>query len=180
MIRELASALTTVPVHADAALSRFVVRRRRDSWRDPARAVTALGETPVMVGLLLATGVRRPRTAVVDVGVLGLALAGRAALARRIRRGRPDPSMWWAEPTGFSMPSRHTFTAALGLGLLADRLPSRRLAGHRAARGLAAGVGASRVVLGLHWPSDVVVGYALGAAVRKLSSLARGHLVSPG
>lgn len=175
MIRELASALAAVLVRADAAVSRFVVRLRRDSWRNPARAVTALGETPVMVGVLLATGVRRPRTAVVDVGVLGLALAGRAALARRIRRGRPDPSVWWVRPTGFSMPSRHTFTAELGLGLLADRLSSHRLAGCRAARCLAAAVGASRVVVGVHWPSDVVVGYSLAAGVRKLSARARGH-----
>lgn len=164
----------------DASVSRFAVRIRRDSWRTPACAVTALGETPLIVGLLVGTGFRRPRAALVDVGVMGLALWGRAAVAGWIRRGRPDSTDWWAQPTGFSMPSRHTFTAVLGLGLLADRLQRHRLAGRRMARGLAAAVGVSRVVLGLHWPTDVVAGYALGAAVHNASARARGQAVIRG
>jgi undecaprenyl-diphosphatase len=133
-----------------------------------------------MVGLLLGTGFWWRRSALVDVGVLSAALVGRAAIARRVARRRPDPAVWWGQPNGFSMPSRHTLTAVLGLRLLADRLATHRLAGQRVARGLGVAVGVSRVVLGLHWPTDVIAGYAFGVAAHKTSSRARGHTVLRG
>ena len=78
-----------------------------------------------------------------------------------------------AEPHGTSWPSSHpavltTFTrvAARELGIGA--------AGRAALTGLDASVAASRVVLGVHYPSDVASGFLFGRAVARLWPRAGG------
>jgi membrane-associated phospholipid phosphatase len=83
-----------------------------------------------------------------------------------VARARPaiDPV---AATLGPSFPSGHTSTAAAFFAALALLAGRRRTAGTRAALvgvavGIAVAVACSRVMLDLHWTSDVVAGLALG------------------
>ena len=85
-------------------------------------------------------------------------------------RPRPPAAEQLIPEAGFSLPSGHTMDATVVLGVLAlvlvARTASRRL---RAAIIAAATVtitaaGAGRVYLGVHWATDVVTGWLLGAA----------------
>lgn len=67
-------------------------------------------------------------------------------------------------PSGHSLPSRQAAAAAAGAVVFSSAVPV--LSGVAAA--LALLIGASRVWLGDAWPTDVLAGYALGAAVAVL------------
>ena len=78
--------------------------------------------------------------------------------------------------TSYSFPSGHStqsaaFVTALLLTLLSTRCPRRVKDGVAAAAFLLAlGVAASRVYLGVHYPSDVICGLALGTACAMVAS----------
>jgi membrane-associated phospholipid phosphatase len=83
-----------------------------------------------------------------------------------VRRKRPDV-LPLAGSSGSSFPSRHSMASAASYGAVAvlltrGRSPTARLAGAVAAGGTALAVGSTRVVLGVHWTSDVLAGLALG------------------
>jgi membrane-associated phospholipid phosphatase len=96
-------------------------------------------------------------------------------------RARPafDPI---AETLGPSFPSGHSswsaaFLAAAALVLSRGRGPQARAALAGAAAALAVAVAATRVLLGVHWLSDVVAGLALGWAWFAACSIAFGGRV---
>jgi undecaprenyl-diphosphatase len=81
-------------------------------------------------------------------------------------RARPDPAGHEVAVHSMAFPSGHAANAMaawLGIALLAAP-PRLRLAAIAAALAVASVVGLSRLVLGVHWPSDVAGGWALGAA----------------
>lgn len=162
----------------DHALLQAVVARRPDAVRIPAVRLTELAEPTVILPLCVVAAARAlsRRTSPPEVlGRLGWAAAGiglRRGLAETVRRGRPPAAWWWHSPSGFSYPSRHVTWAVLGLGTAADLLgggPGYR----RAAAALTAGVVATRVLLAVHWPSDVVAALVYSAAWRRLSTPTR-------
>lgn len=83
---------------------------------------------------------------------------------------RPRPELWpriLAAPRDASFPSGHAVASAtfypLAALLVARRRSSGRAVAWGAAVALALFVGIGRLYLGVHWPSDVLAGWALGA-----------------
>jgi undecaprenyl-diphosphatase len=99
-------------------------------------------------------------------GVIVGSFAANQAIKFMFRRPRPQveglpPLM--STMSNRSYPSAHATTAAAAARVLSP------LAGVPLAP-LAIAMSVSRLYLGVHWPSDVAAGYALGAAVGELGS----------
>lgn len=138
-----------------------------------ARGMSHFGEHSVgwlvaeLVGALLAPA-RRRQWLVAGVGTF-VAHAAAVLIKRVVRRKRPHHpavAVNVGTPSQLSFPSAHA-TSTTAAALLMGR-----------AAGLPPGIGAavlvppmalSRILLGVHYPSDVVFGVALGAAVARLA-----------
>ncbi|MGH9749003.1 MAG: phosphatase PAP2 family protein, partial [Candidatus Polarisedimenticolia bacterium] len=88
------------------------------------------------------------------------------ALKRRFVRPRPfqalpDLPLLWAPPADFSFPSGHALHAFAGATLIAAHFPVLG----PAAVAAAALIAVSRVVLAVHYPTDVAAGAVLGTLV---------------
>jgi membrane-associated phospholipid phosphatase len=141
--------------------------------------ITELGSfyaaTAAAGALALAGRRREGARALAAAGATWLLLQGAKRLVDRPRPFLADPEgarRMIAEPRGTSWPSSHpavltTFTRVaareLGLGVV----------GRSALTGLDASVAASRVTLGVHYPSDVASGLLFGRAVARLWPRAR-------
>ena len=101
--------------------------------------------------------------------LLGLLISGRLLvelMKLAFDRGRPDPAGHEVAVHSMAFPSGHSANAmmlGLGLALLLPLGRRARVAALAAALGFALAIGASRVVLGVHWPSDVMGGWSFGA-----------------
>ena len=143
--------------------------------KDVMRDVSALGGEVLLtfavssvVGYLLLS--RRPKRA----GVIVLACAGGALLNAGLKalsaRPRPEVVPHLTDVMSSSFPSGHSMVSAivyLTLGvLLARREPKRVVQIYLigVACVLSIGVGISRVYLGVHYPTDVLAGWAAGTA----------------
>ena len=144
--------------------------------------VTAIGGvniltllTVIVTGYLLAA--RKAATALFVI----IAIAGGSALSVALKavyvRPRPDVVVHFVQVDTTSFPSGHATNSAivfLTLGtLLASTRRDRRTSIYliAAAIMLTLLVGVSRVYLGVHWPSDVVAGWCIGAAWAAMCSL---------
>lgn len=116
-------------------------------------------------------------------GLAGVALASTASnvIAKGLTgRGRPDITVPAARrltrgPRTTSFPSGHSASAAAFATGVALELPVLA-----APVGLlAAAVGASRVVTGVHFPSDVAAGFAIGVAAAALTLRLQPRLPAP-
>jgi undecaprenyl-diphosphatase len=140
-----------------------------------ARDVTALGATAVLtLATIIALGYfalerRWGRFALVFVAVIGGTLVNNT-LKALVQRARPDFVAEIAETSTYSFPSGHAFMSAVTFLILGALIASARPdAVGRAfvfsvAVALTLLVGASRVYLGMHWPSDVLAGWCAGAS----------------
>jgi len=137
--------------------------------------ISALGGFAVLSLLvLLACGYLAVLRKWVDAGMLLTAAIGGTLISEGLKeffaRPRPDLVAHVVETTSMSFPSGHAMLSAvtyLTLGaLLARAQEKRRLRGYilGAAILLTLLIGASRVYLGVHWPTDVLAGWSLGAA----------------
>lgn len=152
-------------------------------------AITFFGNTTTVLGVTLIVGVYfaflsralRPYLAGLVVS-LGGALSCASALKILVARARPDGLIPSIIETSYSFPSRHAVAAVALYGFIAFFL-ARQYPEH--ARKIAAiatvlilSIGFSRLYLGVHFPSDVIAGFALGGiwlyigtwTVRKLQS----------
>ncbi|MDH0867089.1 phosphatase PAP2 family protein [Mitsuaria sp. GD03876] len=136
--------------------------------------LTFLGnrETQIAIGVLGAIGLLALRRRGLALG-WSLALLGNAALNPLLKhvfeRARPVHPTHWLTEDGFSFPSGHSSGTVMTMGMLAFlavRLLPRRwhVPAWIAAAALAFSVGASRVFLRVHFPSDVLAGFASGSA----------------
>jgi membrane-associated phospholipid phosphatase len=145
---------------------------------DAARVLTYLGNTAVLAALLVATAVLlarggRRRAAVLLLAVPALAWAAQSLIKLVMARPRPVFANPIAHAPGWSFPSGHATdsTAAYGtlVMVLATRSAARRLASAAAAV-LVLVVCTTRVVLGVHWLSDVVAGVLLSGTALIVAS----------
>lgn len=158
----------------DLAVARWAATHARQWSTALIELVTALASVPIIVGVIVTVSIaemwrRRDRwvapflvTAVVGEAVFV------AAMKQLFDRARPTFAPL-TEAMGPSFPSGHSATAAAlyaGVALVLGSGRSSRaralLAG--AAAGVAVGVAGSRVMLDVHWFSDVVAGLAFGWA----------------
>lgn len=131
---------------------------------------------------------RRPRQALLVIGVASFAAIGLTLLKLAFGRERPTIVEHYEVVGGLSFPSGHTLIAAflyptLGM-LIASNLKDRSLKVYvfAVAALLALLVGFTRVYLGVHYPSDVLGGWLLGlafafAAGMVIRSLKDKHIV---
>lgn len=123
--------------------------------------------------------VRRHHQLAAYVAVTGLGLAALIPLSKElVGRERPDVALPVAHlPTNPSFPSGHAMTAMVTWGALTlVALPVVRAARRRwlvaATVGFVLLTGFTRVALGVHFPSDVIAGWALGGAWLAVTALA--------
>jgi undecaprenyl-diphosphatase len=174
---------------APAAGFDAAVRNAVHAWATPSLTFvmltfTQLGSAPFLIGAgaltvwrLAATG-RKHAALLVAVAALG----GEALdqiLKLCFQRPRPDAFFGLTDPVTFSFPSGHALTATCFYGVLAAVMaPRMRSAAARAglwvlAATLAACIGISRVYLGVHYPTDVLAGYA--AAIVWIAAVRAGY-----
>jgi hypothetical protein len=145
--------LLAVPGSREAAVTLSHVGEHALGWMAIA-AVGALADPP-----------RRGRWAMVGVGSFG-AHASSVIIKRVVRRRRPD------HPTvtvGVSTPSKLSFPSSHATSTTAFALLAGAVSGVPVAPALVPLMLASRLVLGVHYPSDVLAGAAVGAGCAALT-----------
>jgi undecaprenyl-diphosphatase len=135
--------------------------------------ITSLGESGVLLSICLGLGMgalyynrRREATTlgVVSVGAIGL----NYWLKILFGRARPELWSWIVDANHHSFPSGHAMMSMAIYGfigyMLAKQFPQwrRRIVVSTAV--LIVAIGFSRLYLGVHWPTDVLAGYAVGLA----------------
>ena len=161
---------------------------RGPAWLRKAMVdLTALGGGPFLTLLTLAVAgfliaARKWATALFVV----VAIAGGGLVVNLLKlafvRARPDLVPHLVDVNSASFPSAHAMNSAvtfLTLGVLLSRTQKdRRLKAYLMGTALLLTliVGFSRVYLGVHWPTDVVAGWAVGAAWAILCSLVAARL----
>ncbi|MEV6393046.1 phosphatase PAP2 family protein [Nocardia xishanensis] len=158
----------------DPEVSGWAVENRNGVLTPAAHMVSNCGDTLSMTILatlvcvaLLSVRDRR-RAALVAVTALGAGLI--IVIAKRlVGRERPPVTDRLAVENSLSYPSGHSTGTFVVVGIVAIVLiPMLRRAIVRVGAALVAllfvaAVGASRVYLGVHWPTDVLAGWSIGA-----------------
>jgi membrane-associated phospholipid phosphatase len=177
------------PLSWDVALHAAALHHRTPSLTAVALAVTTSAEgmayAVAAVGGFLAL---RPRPwwlgALAGAAVLAVGQLLRLGIASWVGRARPPTADWAAPAGGYALPSGHTTTATLAAGLLCLGL-ARTKSGVWRATGItvavcwAVTVGATRVYLGVHWPTDVLGGWLLGTLLTVLAAAALLRAAGP-
>ena len=145
----------------------------RSSWLDDASVVaSALAQTLVVVisipTLALAMLLLRKRADAVAALLVIVPVIMNIGFKELVARPRPDFAIVNSPPDSFGFPSGHAVYALAFFGLqifiLGEMIKPLWL--RRSVQVLLAlmilACGASRVYLGVHWPSDVLVGYLVG------------------
>lgn len=165
-------------------------------WRTPDLVVffswiTLLGDAVVIlvVGCSMAFVLWRHKRFEYKAGLataLGGSLLTSYVIKILVERARPDIALRAIVETGYSFPSMHAAAALATYGFLAYMIwqlmlpPRHRLPWIIVLSMLIGLIGFSRVYLGVHYPSDVVAGFAVGAACLWLGVFVTKRLKSRG
>jgi undecaprenyl-diphosphatase len=153
----------------DRAILHALYAGDRPLLANVARGVTLLGDGRWVTFVAIGAGLylmqqRRLATAVVVLLGTGLGRGLTELQKLEVNRLRPPEDLHLVSTISLSYPSGHSANAMMTYLLLAMLLPrERRLAWIAAALALTLLVGLSRVMLGVHWPTDVAGGWAYGA-----------------
>jgi undecaprenyl-diphosphatase len=152
-------ARNTIHAHATPALTTAMI------------VVSVIGEAYVMFPLTVVIVAafwhlgHKYRAALFAIAMSG-ALAIDVPLKLAFRRERPNASFYYPLPRSYSFPSGHALFSIVFFGTLAALISPGLHAKWKkailwaAAAFLAAVIGFSRVYLGVHYPTDVIAGYA--------------------
>ncbi|MGY5124587.1 phosphatase PAP2 family protein [Streptomyces nigrescens] len=171
------------PFAAEQAAVRWSTAHQGEPSRSMAGALTAAGSgllpylMVVLAGLLAGRRARgRLRAVCCAVVVLAAGQAIRYGLMELLARPRPPAADWTGHASGYAFPSGHATASVLAAGILAWGIARR--ARPAVARTWcvvlalwAAGVGLTRIYLGVHWPGDVLGGWFLAAGLLALALL---------
>jgi undecaprenyl-diphosphatase len=157
----------------DSSITSWMVTHRASGWTTLAHVLSTVGSQPVLIpvaGVVAVALVARRR--VVPAALLVAAWGGATLLysltKHFVDRPRPPSEIWLTNvgkstsfPSGHATQSLATFLALALVG--AAWLSKPPWPGRVLALVLAAGVGWSRVYLGVHWTTDVLAGWLIAA-----------------
>jgi membrane-associated phospholipid phosphatase len=186
LVRDVADPLVRFDLRVLRVTTRWTLH---DGWLHSAADVGAIALHPWVfrISVLVAAAVlwrRHARSAALwaaSTMIVGTLLG--AVLKLIVSRARPALDDPVATATGFSFPSGHALNAALGSSLLVALLWRPAARRGRRLLLLAVGVllvvltGLDRVLLGVHFPSDVLAGWIVGVLVVVSSWVAFGPVM---
>ena len=162
----------------NACLFDDVIREFFYDLRDPAltpfvKFITYLGNYQTIVTLCLVLLIIKPLRFVygipVSTGAIFVTVLNKS-IKHAVQRSRPSDVIHLVNEGGFSFPSGHSITSMFVYGLLIYLI--RRNVGNKRTADFITVVlalplvliGPSRIYLGVHYPTDVLAGWCLGAA----------------
>jgi membrane-associated phospholipid phosphatase len=158
----------------DSSITSWMVAHRAHALTALARGLSVLGSQGVLlpaIGIVAAVLLTRRRFALtaVLVAAWGGAIGLYSLTKHFVQRPRPPMDVWLTKVVGTSsFPSGHatqSLATFLAMALVAAVwLPRARWPGRVLALVLAAGIGWSRIYLGVHWTTDVGAGWLSAAA----------------
>lgn len=158
----------------DSPVSNWAIAHRNGTLTPVAKTVSNLGGTVAMtilavlaVAVFATRGYRREAALIAATGLGAWVLVDGGK--NLIARPRPPIHDHLVVKTNYAYPSGHSLGSIAVIGVLAVlliprlRRPVTRWIAAIAATIFVAAVGLSRIYLGVHWPTDVLGGWSLGA-----------------
>ena len=158
----------------DDPIREWVYSIRNPALTEVLKVITYMGNwqtiTLLCIVLLLFRKTRLRYGVPVSAGAIFVTIFNRI-IKLIFKRPRPEESLHLIEEGGYSFASGHSITSMVLFGLLIY-LVRKYVKNRKAANILTAAlavpwifIGLSRIYMGVHFPSDVLAGWALGAAV---------------
>ncbi len=158
----------------DDPIREWVYSIRNPALTEVLKVITYMGNwqtiTLLCIVLLLFRKTRLRYGVPVSAGAIFVTIFNRI-IKLIFKRPRPEGSLHLIEEGGYSFTSGHSITSMVVFGLLIY-LVRKYVRNRKAANILTAAlavpwifIGLSRIYMGVHFPSDVLAGWALGAAV---------------
>lgn len=137
------------------------------------------GTRGIFVTLLLCALIYRRswRSATAFLVTVALSIAGHSVMKEMFARARPTLVPWLNHADTYAYPSGHAAGTMVILLLGSLLVGDRRLVWVALAISIA--IGLSRVALGVHWPSDVIGGWAYGGGMALIGYAVTGQVERP-